>query len=863
MKNITTNNSYSGQLDRPAFLVGITGYMDLTGSQITMLQDRIKTILWFLKLGGMKKNPNPNTKDKLLYESMAELLSPISKTDDKEEKRNRRFYERVLKKWPGLGNTPIVIMTNLAPGTDTAVAKVALKKDFQEAGFLVRAPLPFPNDLYRNASTFYREKNEKPLPGNEDRQNDYDNVIDAIGRENTFAVQLNTESFDWNSKHGDLQERYKKDLKDKSQRYRRYYAAGEYLAVYSHLLIAVWNGKYEESVCGTSSVVEARLAGPKTDILPTTSHLAHPHGGPVLHLLVNRPKESEAPYSEKEASGNDTLPQLRFLHPYGSVEERKRGQIIAPKQHKDLKRQRDRLGLFFRVARNLDRFNAREFSTTDESCKREFKKRLSCSEHNDIVNKLDAANCSFARDLRCLSSLRRKVSDNSMNFTSQANRTLWRIFCLTYLAAICIHIYAHWHPQEQKHESNHANTEEHYTSIAGDPKHHNMTESSGQGHEVSRVRLGAGGMTILLAIVAFIYFIHRKSKQFDEQAHDERSLSEGLRVQFYWNLAGLGRSVPANYMKRQHTELDWIRAAIRSVSFPYERWWEDFRKLENEVKLKIMRSVCYSWIKEQKDYFKKKFKQHKCSLHFWHKLGFTAALGGLFTILIWWIGSLSGDKEHFTNLFDQHGFLLSACCFLIAVVWSVILRFINRDISDDDEEYPLFNKAVDSLVPTVQIPGKFPVSNKRRLLWAIYNLAAHLPLALSVSIAALFVSISLANIFSYYWPESENLVIIFAGILLVTGAMAVAWAEKNLYSELAYQYSTMGSLFKHAHLKMEAHIKELDSLLRSETLEQKSVDEIICKIQKFLYDLGKEALAENADWLLLHRARPLEPVIPG
>ena len=34
----------------------------------------------------------------------------------------------------------------------------------------------------------------------------------------------------------------------------------------------------------------------------------------------------------------------------------------------------------------------------------------------------------------------------------------------------------------------------------------------------------------------------------------------------------------------------------------------------------------------------------------------------------------------------------------------------------------------------------------------------------------------------------------------------------------------------------------------------------LIEIQDFLFALGKEARDENAEWLLLHRARPLEPV---
>jgi hypothetical protein len=45
---------------------------------------------------------------------------------------------------------------------------------------------------------------------------------------------------------------------------------------------------------------------------------------------------------------------------------------------------------------------------------------------------------------------------------------------------------------------------------------------------------------------------------------DYRALAEGLRVQFFWKLAGLRDSVADFYMRKQKSELDWIRIAVRS-----------------------------------------------------------------------------------------------------------------------------------------------------------------------------------------------------------------------------------------------------------------------------------------------------------
>lgn len=47
---------------------------------------------------------------------------------------------------------------------------------------------------------------------------------------------------------------------------------------------------------------------------------------------------------------------------------------------------------------------------------------------------------------------------------------------------------------------------------------------------------------------------------------DYRALAEGLRVQFYWRLAGLSDSASSSYLRKQLDELRWIREALRAAA---------------------------------------------------------------------------------------------------------------------------------------------------------------------------------------------------------------------------------------------------------------------------------------------------------
>ena len=47
---------------------------------------------------------------------------------------------------------------------------------------------------------------------------------------------------------------------------------------------------------------------------------------------------------------------------------------------------------------------------------------------------------------------------------------------------------------------------------------------------------------------------------------DYRALAEGLRVQFYWRLAGLHDAASSSYLRKQLDELRWIREALRAAA---------------------------------------------------------------------------------------------------------------------------------------------------------------------------------------------------------------------------------------------------------------------------------------------------------
>src|SRR5207244_478538 len=92
--------------------------------------------------------------------------------------------------------------------------------------------------------------------------------------------------------------------------------------------------------------------------------------------------------------------------------------------------------------------------------------------------------------------------------------------------------------------------------------------------------------------------------------------------------------------------------------------------------------------------------------------------------------------------------------------------------------------------------------------------------------------------------STEEAVLIFGIAMLLGGAaIAVAYGEKMAFAEHARQYAATRVLFQ-----------EYSGELAPGPLTPKE--------KKLFQTLGKEALRENGDWLLLHRDRPLEVIVP-
>lgn len=256
-------------------------------------------------------------------------------------------------------------------------------------------------------------------------------------------------------------------------------------------------------------------------------------------------------------------------------------------------------------------------------------------------------------------------------------------------------------------------------------------------------------LTLYLGLLAGAYFLNLwvQKRDYQNKHQDYRALAEGMRVQFYWRLAGLELSVADHYLRKQRSELDWICSAIRVWNIPEVSEDSETENPETFDQDRRLNLVLKHWVEDQSNFFVRAAKRDHDKLKRWEP------------------------------------YVRSLLRFAVAV--TVIV----------------------TLVLLLPHPGRFKLT---QLIKDHHELHA--------------VFIALMTL-----PP-------------IGAALLHGYIEKRALSEHSKQYGRIGVIFSNARERLTELIKSKQHGRARELIEA----------------LGREALEENGDWVLLHRERPLE-----
>ncbi len=795
---------------RPAFVVGITGLHRLPEDAPEILRNRLRQVFAWLR---KQEYPDPEPG----------FGPPL-----------------------GLKRSPIVLLTSLAPGVEQLAAEVALEENIE-----VRCPLPFPQHLYRRSSTFL---DPGDVGSSLRRLDQFAALLSRIGVENTFPVR---HKLDDSADAASLEN----DLLDRERRNLRYRAAAEYVATNCDMLVAICDQEnpIEEpksdgeltplAQSGSRIIINSYINGIESGILPIPPSLSWQENGPVIRIFC--------PDVESSRETRSALGDVRIWHPADSEHPERFHHQIHEQEMTQLRRS----------TRRLESFNADLAGTPKKDC--------------DVASLYEGTapfrpENYWERFLAMMTPsglwriLVRRIERFGSFLPRMGNRAaekslppLHRLACLIDRTEKAIARY-----------NNQVSVVTNTPFILGPIvyvllEYHNTLSGTDMQMQAVRSFLGAA------ALILFVFAIHRLARWWNafDRKNDYRALIEGARVQFYWAAAGITEAVPRNYIQRLRGEVIWIQSAIRSLLLPVERSTEAFHDLAgHKEKCLQLRRVSQGWLTTQEFYFSKQ-AHNQSRLH--ARLRFASSLflaAGASMIFIsfaheWLWGRPINDfiNAAFRTL-GSNGlviWILGALIFEVGFQWvsAKAYRAYYRTRNPDD--------------PYVKTAQRFRELNTQ---FFIGLLGVSLGLATYSAVHSVFLNeLSPSSIGSgdgmfgiHVPPDSrfgdagafyERLLDLFRNAFFTLGGLTLGYSVVKFTRENSRRYESMRGQFTAARRKIDRLLRRYERMIERGEPEEE-LDRMQKSIQDLFVVLGREALHENTDWLLMRRNRPVEPALP-
>ncbi|MBV8376375.1 MAG: hypothetical protein JO279_05160 [Verrucomicrobia bacterium] len=730
---------------------------------------------------------------------------------------------------PGLGltDTPVVLLSSLAPGADqwaVSVAREVSTEPVHRAGVHVLAPLPFFKDQYLESSTFNRacvDESAKQFLAN-------------FPDEETFVVRFNDEL---NHNEAELRAKHRLILTGpdaKAVRDRRFLAAGEYVAAYSDILLALTDGSIrpiESSALiqrespSAEAIAQRKLRGLMFGLLPTSPALGGSDNGAVIHIYAPRkPKRNDTSANAKTSKAG----KLEILFPYEYCPDHLRAQNYSDKRW-----QKAGYAALFALAQNFQLLNTEQIAVRKEKEARALSELLPNAEVL-LPARSDGNELGRLRDtLDHLARLRRRIADYNRYYDERIKRLKQTLFRLAFFSALFFALAESWVP----------------TPDTGGPL---------------RTFCFVAGVALTLA--AWAIFSWHRARLYDQRSDDYRAIAEGLRVQFYWTACGSGESVASNYLQRQRGEIGWIRGVISAASFPYETMRSIFDNLSPDKRRALLGSIRKGWVQEQLGYFTsnvdKLTRQRAFFVHYSSIMLFSAFLLYIFNFIFQYsvLANLSSLNP---SLLMNRSEAISLCGAAIAIVG------ILYGLSDFDFIDKLRTDELNSTDKLFQAPSK-PRTFMDRIFASLFLVfSMFLPKRVEsvrggnyLLRGALVVAITILVVGSAYYvrglgswlPSPIKISSMLRNLLLAGGVLCGLWVSANHLTENIRRYASMESMFNGADERFGQYLAACDG--NDPVVVQRVFDDI----RSLIIAVGRESLPENADWLFTHRARPVEPV---
>jgi hypothetical protein len=313
----------------------------------------------------------------------------------------------------------------------------------------------------------------------------------------------------------------------------------------------------------------------------------------------------------------------------------------------------------------------------------------------------------------------------------------------------------------------------------------------------------AGLLVTFFALGWVLYLWSTKWDDFQARYLDYRALAEALRVQYFWKLAAIGHPVTDFYLRRQRGMLQWIRVALSGVIHANQ---QSAVGADMAERLKLVRK---HWIIDQRRYYAQRTLERLSQLDQDDNCKAALLVCGLLLSLVRLI--IPGiEEQHLTVIGPGISSILLG---MAAVCVIFVVRTRQRHAVTEPEE-----RRRDTLT--------------RKIVLVL--LSTGIALAFAVLVATTGQAV-----------RKDHLKLIgemTSVVMVVSAAVLHIYGHQRAFKEHARQYARMAGLFAQADQALTDALHAGD----------------LAGAQKIIQEIGCEALSENADWLILHRERPIE-----
>lgn len=542
-----------------------------------------------------------------------------------------------------------------------------------------------------------------------------------------------------------------RDASPDESRALQYALVGAYVARHSHILLALWDGRETGDVGGTGHIVRFRRTG----------QLELAHG--FAELLESAP--SPFGLSATPLDPHDGGPVYQVVTPRAgevSPDDPFSARWLLPERSTSSAIGRD--GWPTALAASLTRIESFNADAT------RLAERDGAAVERSEGQLYDARRQALPTPLGGLRRAFGLADALALRYQRETYGVLLLLHVLAFVAVLCFEAYAHLLPPDD-----------------------------------SRVTvLLAAYLGILgIADLAFLYTRHRQSQN---KFQDYRAVAEGLRVQFYWRLAGLAPSVADYYLRKQKDELVWIREAIRSWSV------RAAPASDGDVD-----ALAHRWIEDQRAYFQRAVRRESER----QRRQRSIAAGVIFASLLWAVPTVAVDLSHLPPGRLNWSKVSQVPLLVVSLVlaWHIAFKGVS-----------LFRQA------------RGREGGTRSLVIEVRTFLASTALGLAFMLLMQHV----ATWVHARWPrlpgDEHGWTVAALGIITALGALVHSYTVTRAFGEHARQYARMGEMFTSAGERMAA-------LLHDGRQE---------RARALAVELGREALAEHGDWVMLHRERAIE-----